>query len=293
MNKKVFIDSDVNILTGDEAARALQRENDEKYFDENEGISRVGKERWLTAQKAEKKHWMSLGIRAADDRNYEHADKFEGYKAIKGASFRHAIELGCGPFTNLRLIGGIANIAQCSLLDPLIDEYLSHPQCRYKRGKLIKDAYFRSPWMRVLCKGFWRALPRGIRGFLPGIPLLNTLKMPIEEMPLNETYDLVVMINVIEHCYDIHVLMNNILRILKQDGVFIFHDRLYDAAVIRERVKEKYDAAHPLRVDRALLLDFLQKNFSPLFDRRDEIIHNFEGREEKVQSVYFIGRKSQ
>ncbi len=293
MNKKIFIDSDVNILTGEDAERALHKENDAKYFNEREGVSRVEKDRWRTAQKAEKKHWMNLGIRAADDRNYDHADKFGGYESIRGMKFDHAIELGCGPFTNLRLIGGIAEIGRCTLLDPLIDEYQAHPQCRYRTGKLVRDSYSGSPWMRTLRKGLWRAMPDGLRRLLPGIPLAGTLNMPIEEMPLNETYDLVVMINVIEHCYDAHALMSSILRILRPGGVFVFHDRLYDASIIRERVKEKYDAAHPLRVDQKLLMEFLQRNFSPLFSQQDEKIHAFEGREETVRSVYYIGRKIQ
>ncbi|MGD9874781.1 MAG: methyltransferase domain-containing protein [Kiritimatiellia bacterium] len=292
MNEKLHIDSNVNILTGEAAEKALQRENDEKYFHENEGVAQVEKNRWTTAQKAERKHWMELGLRAADDRNYDHAAFFDGYRTLRGLSFDHAIELGCGPFTNLRLIANACEIRQCTLLDPLIREYLTHPQCRYRSGNLVKDRPSNSALARNVRKVLWRSMPGGMRRWLPGISVKAMLDMPIEEMPLDCTYDLVVMINVIEHCYDVRLLLDNLLRVLKPGGVFVFNDRLYEASVIRERVREKYDAAHPLRVDQKILQDFIQKHFEPLFEKTDERIHAFRGREETLRTVYFIGRKS-
>jgi len=290
-NEKLYIGSAQNILTGEAAEKALQKENDEKYFREDEGVSQVEKGRWVKAQTAEKQNWMQLGLRAADDRNYDHAVHFEKYQSLGGFEFEHAVELGCGPFTNLRLIANVCRIQQCSLLDPLIDVYVTHPQCRYKSKKLIKDSFSSSEWMRTLRKAAWRIMPDRLRFRFPGIPVARTFSMPIEEMPLDVSYDLLVMINVIEHCYDVHLLLNNLLHVLKPGGILVFHDRLYDATVIRERVKDKYDAAHPLRVDRKILQDFLQKNFEPLFEKTDTKTHAFRGREETVKTVYFIGRK--
>ena len=69
----LFIDDDVNILTADQAKRALACQNDSGYIEGTAGIKRVPRERWAMAQKAERKHWMVNGLGAGDDYNYDHA----------------------------------------------------------------------------------------------------------------------------------------------------------------------------------------------------------------------------
>ena len=43
------------------------------------------------------------------------------------------------------------------------------------------------------------------------VPIGRLVASPIEEMPLDRKYDLVVMENVIEHCYDAELVFANIL----------------------------------------------------------------------------------
>src|SRR5262245_17085533 len=110
MKKYLHIDSDVRIRTGEEARRALESENDQSFLTSDSGILRVPEDRWRRAQTAERKHWMTLGIDSEDDRNEDHRAGFENYRVLTGRKFASAIELGSGPFTNLRLIANHCQI---------------------------------------------------------------------------------------------------------------------------------------------------------------------------------------
>ena len=65
-------------------------ENDQGFLSENSGIIQVTAERWRKAQTAELKHWMQLGLRVSDDRNYDHLLGFDKYKSIAKRSFSRA-----------------------------------------------------------------------------------------------------------------------------------------------------------------------------------------------------------
>ncbi len=184
-----YVDENTGVLRGEEAERAIRERSDARFLSE-EGIVRVPAERWKTAQQFERTGWMEKWHGASDDRNLQHAEEFEGYGAIAGERFERAMELGCGPFTNLRIIADFVSIGRVSLLDPLIESYLTLPNCRYAKGTL-----------------------RAHSGD-PVLPVEEMLACPIEKMPVEgRGYDLVVMMNVIEHCFDVHLIFEKILAI--------------------------------------------------------------------------------
>jgi SAM-dependent methyltransferase len=231
---------------------------------------------------------MVLGLGSRDDHNYENACGFGGYEALRGLEFRSAIELGCGPFTNLRIIGDVSRVGTCDLLDPLIESYLTHPGCRYTANRLRVDRTrmaqaTRSRLRQRLC--------------LDGLTVSGTIPVgrliagPIEEMPLDRTYDLVVMENVVEHCYDVEAVLSNILSILSDRGILVIHDRYYDSDQVRDRVNRIYDAAHPLRVDRRQVEAFMADEFEPLFTRTSTVAAEFRGVDVTAETYYFIGRR--
>ncbi|MGH9424640.1 MAG: methyltransferase domain-containing protein, partial [Thermoanaerobaculia bacterium] len=229
----LYVDEELHILTGDDAERALREHSDAAYLDPRDGVVRVPRQRWQQAQRYERDTWMVAGAEATDDRNVEHSDGFGGYAALEGRRFMHAIELGCGPFTNLRIIAGHCAIECCSLLDPLIDDYLKHPHCSYDRHSLRTGETQLNAILSRSLPG--RALRRVVRAVAPGLltrclPVAEILSIPIEEMPVSPAYDLVVMLNVLEHCYDASVIFDKILAILQPGGVFVFHDKLFTAA---------------------------------------------------------------
>lgn len=286
----LFIDDEVNIITAEDAEQALARQNDSKYIEGAAGIKRVPRERWAMAQKAERKHWMVNGLGVSDDRNYDHAAGFDHYSALKGLAFSRAIELGCGPFTNLRVIADMCRIEECDLLDPLVEDYLRHPGCRYSATVLTVDRSHLNSALRQFLRrhrrlGLQHLTERGI------VPIGRLVAAPIEKMPLDQTYDLAVMENVIEHCYDVDLVFANILSVLKPGGLFVIHDRYYYSEQVEERARTLFDAAHPLQVDRTLVDTFLKANFEPAYSKTEYVPGEFMGHDVGADNYFFIGRR--
>jgi SAM-dependent methyltransferase len=292
--KYLFVDEQLHILKGDEAAEALREQSDAAYLDPSGGVSKVPRQRWQQAQRYERDTWMVANADASDDRNDAHLLGFDGYASLSGRTFQHAIELGCGPFTNLRLIGQHCTIERCSLLDPLITEYLNHPHCTYDRRSLWTTETGLSTTLGRTLPG--RALRRLFRAVAPQmltrrIPVSELLPMPIEEMPVRPAYDLVVMLNVLEHCYDATVIFDRILAILQPGGVFVFHDKLFTAAEAEEDVRTRFDAGHPLRVSGAFIESFLEANFTTSFIKHGVVEDSHDDHDLSRDGIYFTGTR--
>lgn len=292
-----FIDENVEILEGEEAARALARHNDSAFFVQGQGVPRVTEDRWCNAQAAEKRHWLELGVAADDDRNYQHLKAFQGYRVLRDREFKRAIELGCGPFTNLRIIGDICRVTSCDLLDPLIREYIGHPNCSYRNGHIRVENTSWPRFSRLVRTGVRRLTTHGGKPIAwplrhrPTIPVARIMPIPIEKLVSGPQYDLVTMINVVEHCYDIDLVLRNVAAATAPDGILIFHDKYYSALMTEQRVASQYDAAHPLRVDRSLIDGFLSQNYSSLFHRVVPVAKEFMGCDVSSDHFYFIGRR--
>lgn len=290
-----FVDEEFRVLKGHEARQALRETSDAPYLSPDQGIVRIPRQRWEVAQTFERRGWMEKWIGSSDDRNIQHMADFDGYRSLRGKRFEHAIELGCGPFTNLRLIGQVCQINECDLLDPLVESYLEHPNCTYNRHELSCEN-------RVL-SSFWSLLkpPLGIRRIInkmmsdlrtaKHIPVGNLLASPIEEMPTHSRYDLVVIINVIEHCFDIDLVFQNITKIAAPNAILVFHDKYYSHENVSELTAgHYYEAGHPLMVDRHIVDGFLAKHCIPLYSMviqkkipHIDVMSAYEG-------VFFIGQ---
>ncbi len=288
----LYVDQDLHIYTGEEARVRVKHTNDTQYLEGDKGILRVPRSRWSTAQHYEKKTWMESSAHAVDDRNEEHCAGFDDYKSIAGRRFKQAIELGCGPFTNMRVLGRFVGIDRCILLDPLIDSYLSHRHCSY-RNDHVRTAPSALD-QRLGASRPLRAVRRLVRMAWPrllevGIPIEQRIATPIEEMPDCGTFDLVVMINVLEHCYDIERIFANLLRLCRPGTVFVFHDRLYQPAEVRRDALTRFDAGHPLRIAGPVVVDFLEKHFEPLAERCVEVADEIHGIDLTERGIYHIG----
>ena len=60
---------------------------------------------------------------------------------------------------------------------------------------------------------------------------------------------------------------------------------------ICDLVKKKYDAAHPLQIDRNVIKDFLSSNFKTVYKRIQPNSQNLEGEKINWKDLYFIGKK--
>lgn len=291
--KHLFIDENVDTLVGEEAELALALRNDSTFFVEGRGVPSVSIERWRSAQKAEKKHWIVLRRGEDDDRNREHFESFGKYQVLRGREFNRAIELGCGPFTNLRIIGDICRVGSCDLLDPLIREYMDHPYCSYRDGRVRVENTSIPRRVRAGLSRVERRLGRNLGWPLSrgSIPVRQAMPIPAEELAPGHQYDLVTMVNVIEHCYDIDLVLRNVAAATAPGGLLVLHDKYYDAQVTEKRLTSHYDAAHPLQVDRSVIDRFLAENFSPLFYRVVPVAAEFTSRDVSADYYYYIGRR--
>lgn len=287
--KPFFIDENINFKKGEEALKQLDLENDKKYFDNTKGVIKVDINRWETAQRCEKNHWFVKEINSRDDRNFYHYRTYNSYQKIKNYTFKNALEVGSGPFTNLRMIRSVCKIENCDLLDPMILEYLNHPNCMYDNKYLYSE---RIPIVgRILSKITPIFFNKYLKLFSNKIKINNLFNYPAENLTKSTKYDLVVMINVIEHCYDIEKIFENILAISNPGSVFIFSDKLYDLEEINNGLKVSYDAAHPLKVEKFFLLNFLYQNFEVMYDEKIKNQFDLDGEHFEWDDIYFIGKK--
>jgi SAM-dependent methyltransferase len=286
---KIYIDENIRIYKNLEAQEKFNSENDSNYYQEHKGIICVPKERWGKAQRTERKHWMEKGLRTSNDRNDYHFKQFNKFNSLKGFVFNSALEIGCGPFTNLRFISKGCKILSCSLLDPLINDYLKHPFSRYNRRFLfLRNNNFLNNY-------FFKVFPKFYKIFLQlsayKIPIKNFYPQPFEEIETTEKFDLIVMINVVEHCFDLPKIFNNILEKSQKGTIFIFQDKLFQDKDIKYQINQIYDAAHPLRIDYSLFIDFFDANFETKYKRTQTKINKLENEEFMYDEIYYIGQR--
>jgi len=155
-----------------------------------------------------------------DDWNYWWMEQFENYKALP-KYFEKALEIGCGPFTNIRLISKCCKIKEIYCCDPLIDVYTS----------------FNLTWLSTqVSKGN-----------------INISEDKCENLKFDDNYfDLVICINVLDHVQDIIKCLEEIKRVIKQSGFIIFgQDLSNEEDLLKKEVKN--DIAHPIKISHTTL----------------------------------------
>jgi len=264
---KSYVDKHIHCYEGEEAEKLLKEHNDDQWLIENVGRPIVPVERWNEAQHFEKTTWCdepgAIYIKSMnDDHNKEYEEIFGGYEQLNFSLPNKPIsmiELGCGPFTNLRIIIPkiFKPLKDIDLLDPLINDYLTNTMnCKYKNGIL---------------NGFKVTLH----------------PVPIEQFNITKKYQLVVMLNVLPHCYDTNLIFQKIDEMLDNDGIFIFHEKFLPQDKINE-VIDHYDSGHPLELTYNYVNEILKKQFKKtLFNKISIKEDEYDGRE----CVYKILKK--
>lgn len=231
---KIFVSSPVDVFYDDDAAAKLETTNDAEFASVR-GVVTVSMERWQKAQQYEYETWLHYNMDARTDRNEQHRDGFAGYAALP-ENVGHIVELGCGPFTNVRYIVDGHKAKSVTLLDPLIDHYeRQHPNCTYKVWTLY------------------------------GYDVAHVAE-PIERWQTEQRFDTLVMVNTLAHCYDAAEIFKVIRRVLKPGGVLVFHEvpQVYMPL-------ELYDVGHPLSLTKAALGEFLSE-FEVMYQSGDYFI---------------------
>lgn len=251
------IDCEIN-LNQSTAAESCAN-NDRCFFHPLYGIGEVSLERWEAAASAELSVWATH--RGFNDRWKDHLAGFDNYKMLPN-DLGNMIEMGCGPYTQtlsiLRLRNKHVNIRKLTLSDPNANEYMNQvKQCSYKNGTLI---------------GF---------NYIP--TTIITLKSE-EMLSYTDTFDTILMINVLEHVQNAYQILQNLYMALTVNGTLIFAERWWDQ--LYEKNNYKMDNIHPIRI-KYYVWKWFTDHFIPLYDARNhESFLKYE-----YNGSYFIGRK--
>jgi SAM-dependent methyltransferase len=238
-------------------------------------VKSVAIERWRMAQEWELETWRReqtrLNSRAGgrklllsallrrrravvgDDWNEWWSRQFDGYQAVSMV-LNNVIEVGCGPYTNVRLIGAGRTIEHLYCSDPLARHY----------------AGFSNGWLSQAYRN------REI--------LLDD--HPAETLPFADNlFDLTVIINVLDHVYDSAACLTESTRITRSGGMLILGQDLTD-----ESDPGAYDVGHPIRLDHEMLDDVLERSFCA---RLRKVLSREEGRNPEAHygTYVYIGEK--
>jgi SAM-dependent methyltransferase len=213
----------------------------------------VSHERWKTAQDWEKSHWLrnhkALGKFGknyiwrllamfgrvekyrGDDRNRWWQSMFDNYRFLP-ANVNNALEAGCGPYTNMRLIQRVCQPAHLYLSDPLIRTYAK-----------FNMTFLREMYQNVAC-------------------CLDD--HPLEDLPFADDYfDLTVMINVLDHVRDPHACMANLIRVTRPGGIMLVGQDLTNAEDLA-RQPEGVKIGHPITMEEEWFKPYFNTQFQPL-----------------------------
>lgn len=214
--------------------------------------------RWKEAQEYELKFAMNRQKAQSDDRNIEHYNRFDFYSILNNLNVDSYIEMGCGPFTNSRLIlPKFTSVKNVFLLDPLIDSYVDHENCTYKDDNLC--------------------------GYK-----VNRLCSSIEDMNSELRFDVIVLINVLDHCYDIPLIFKKLYEQLKENGIIVFSETTIHQENLKEIVSSIYDEGHAIRLSTDFVNKFIGK-FEQIYRKDYYMTYNQPWRHD----IYFIGKKRQ
>lgn len=214
---------------------------------------RVGASRWQEAQRWELDHWHRQQHNLAkygknqiwrllaiagivekyrgDDDNHWWASCFDNYQFLP-KRVENAIEVGCGPYSNMRLIRKTCEPMHLFLSDPLIRKYTDF------KMTFVNEMY------------------RGGECYLDDHPL--------ENLPYADDYfDLAVMLNVLDHVQDANACMCSLLRILKRGGIVIIGQDLTNEEDL-QALPTGVRTGHPITLNDEWFRSYIDGAFEPL-----------------------------
>ncbi|CAG2216824.1 EXTL3 [Mytilus edulis] len=228
--------------------------SDECFYSNVTGTLSVSCERWHGAQSVEQITWDKRIT--STDRNEAHAKSFNYYKSLP-QHVGNVIEIGAGPFTQAQTIVQGKTATSITLIEPMAFHYMTNvKRCFYKNGSF---------------------------GSLP----TTILSIPAEELSNVRKFDTLIMINVIEHVYDAISILNAAINLIKENGVFIWHERLWNNYLgIANSKHDREFQLHPIRIKHVIAKQVLS-----MFDEKYISWDTEELRRLQNHGVYFIGQR--
>lgn len=242
------------------------------------GAAVVPESLWKTAQQKEAELWKSLGGggNPKHDRAVEHWRGFDNFNCIPGTSLGRVIEVGAGPWTQLKgLLHARTDLSvtEFTVFEPGADGYVKNvASCSYRSGRL-------ETWSG---EGH-HAFPVVVRS--QGGELLDAKNghqaQAQAQVQAQGGYDTLLSINVVEHVESAFAYLSGLHRALRPGGLLIFHERFYnDTDIVRG------DEWHPVRVKQQVIDTFLT-GFTILYNNCG---HDYDGRPDE-RGYYVIARK--
>ncbi len=224
---------------------------------------------WVGAQRARARYgknyvWRMLSVLGmlpkyrGDDWNYWWKNAFDHYRFLP-SEVDNALEVGCGPYTNMRLIQEVCCPKHLVLSDPLIRAYVKF------KLTFVADLY-----RRAACVLDDHAL---------------------EELPFADNYfDLVVMINVLDHVRDARRCMQRLIQVARPGGWVVIGQDLTNDEDIEALSKDPGAVGHPIKLDSEWFSPWLLPYFEPVMHKQ---LSRKEGRcpEAHYATLLFAGRK--
>jgi SAM-dependent methyltransferase len=169
-----------------------------------------------------------------DDWNYWWLDAFGGYQALP-RRLGPGLEVGCGPYSNIRLLSRVVSLARVTCCDPLLPTYLGH------RNTWVGAQLRRRAIDAVACMG--------------------------ETLPFrSEHFDLAVCINVLDHVQSAPALLDELHRVQRPGGYLVLGQDLVDASDVAQ-AEVRDDIGHPIKIDRATLEGWARERYRPALER--------------------------
>jgi SAM-dependent methyltransferase len=241
-------------------------------------VTKVDRSRWTEAQKNELA-FAEQNHHTGDDWNGWWEEKFDNYKTLAGKRFADALETGCGPHTNMRLILPYIKTDRLYFEDPLIRCYLD---------------------IKVPLTRMWKALQRGKKKPTPQSHLATLFANPqyrtdlsaamLEDLPYKDgMMDLVVCINVLDHVEDVEKCMSEMNRVLKPSGYLVIGQDLSNEEDFKRCPESWEDICHPIKVDEATMNSYIP-NYERIFYK---VLLREEGRNPEAHygTYLLIGKK--
>jgi SAM-dependent methyltransferase len=147
-----------------------------------------------------------------DDWNYWWLEQFENYRVLP----KSVEKVGCGPYTNIRLISQRCRIQEIHCCDPLIDLYTT----------------FRLTWLAEQVSKNRVKVSKQKAEFL-------TFK--------DGCFDMAVCINVLDHVQNANECLRQLLRVVKSGGFIIFGQDLSSEDDCKIEMVNK-DVGHPIKI---------------------------------------------
>ena len=202
-------------------------------------ILRVSEIQWLRAQRFEKE-FASANMLQGDDWNVWWKHQFNDYSEIRNKIFHNALEVGCGSHTNMLHILQGCEATNLFMEDPLIWFYLTG-------GKRPDGIRNQISWVTRKQTGLQLLAERYNEKF-------NATAHPLEDLPYrNESMNLVVCINVLDHVRDFDLCMFEIKRVLAPGGYLVLGQDLTNGDDVAQCPEILTDAGHPIRVSKEIV----------------------------------------